>query len=152
VEYQQRNYSCGPAAVRAALYVLGHSVQEATIRKWAKTTPEGTDEHGIMRAIHQYGHGTTEFQSDLIGKSWEWLRSSLRRGRPVLICVKQWNHWETVIGTLGKKVIVFDPDRPPAGQRRKYSGLKFYSQADLMPRWGCLDEDGKNYYYGISIY
>lgn len=152
MELQERAYSCGPAAIRSALYVLGHTVREATIRRWARTTPQdGTDEKGVMRAVHHYNHKTKEYQSESSRKSWQWLKYTLGEGKPVLLCVDSWNHWVAAIGTLGGQVMIFDPDKDPKAKRR-YSGIRLYNQQDLTYRWGCLDEDGKTYYYGISIY
>ena len=151
MEFQQRAYTCGPAAVRAVLYVLGHNVLEATIRKWARTTPQdGTDEKGIIRAVQRYKHKTKEYQSESSRKSWHWLKTALGRGRPVLLCVDGWGHWVAAVGTLGGRVLVFDPEIVP-GKRRKYSGLQYYNQVELVERWRYTEEDGKNYYYAISV-
>lgn len=151
MEFQERNYTCGPAAVRAALYFLGHNVQEATVRKWAKTTPkDGTDEKGILRALNHYGHKGVEYQSPASRKSFQWLKENISKGHPVLLCVDSWNHWVSAVGLFGSEVIIFDPNKP-AGKQRKYSGLKTYKRQDLLARWGCYDEK-KIQYYGISVH
>lgn len=151
MELQQLKFSCGPSAARAALYVLGHNVTEAKLRKLSGTTPDGTDERGIRRAIYHYGHNTKEYQSESMKKSWSWLKSTLGRGRPVLLCVDSWNHWIAAVGRLGGKVIVFDPDPAPS-KRRRYSGLKVYNEHELGLRWQSVDsETGKSSYYAIVI-
>ena len=147
---QERKYSCGPAALRAALYVLGHNVTEAALRRRAGTTPEGTDERGIRRAVHHYGHTTREHYFNSSRKAWGWLKRTLATGRPVLICSDSWEHWMAVVGVFGGKVLVFDPYKP-AGGRQKYSGLKVYNEADLTSRWVYLEEEDGNIYYSISI-
>lgn len=151
MELQQRKFSCGPSSVRAALYVLGHTVTEAALRRWAGTTAEGTDERGMLRAIAHYGHRGKEYQAESGKRSWDWLRASLGRGRPALLCVDQWNHWVTVVGRLGAELLVFDPDSSD-GRRKKYSGLMVYSKQDLLTRWIYTDEEtNKQTYYGISV-
>lgn len=151
MELQQRKYSCGPAAVRAALYVLGHKVTEAALRKWAGTTSEGTDERGILRAVHHYDHVGKEYQSESGKRSWDWLRDSIARGKPVLLCVDQWDHWVAVVGRLGTRVLLFDPDST-GRRRKKYSGLELYTESELRARWGYHDNNGrKGIYYGISV-
>jgi ABC-type bacteriocin/lantibiotic exporter with double-glycine peptidase domain len=149
VELQERKFSCGPAACRAALYVLGHNVTEAALRKYAGTTPEGTDEKGIMRAINHYGHRTKEFQAESLKHSWSWLKKALGQGKPVLLCVDQWDHWIAAVGRLGGKIIIFDPDSSQG--RKKYSGLKVYNEHDLGKRWKFTETTGSSSYYAISI-
>ena len=151
MELQERGYSCGPSALRAALYVLGHNVTEASLRRWSGTTPEGTDEKGIIRAVKHYGHGAREHNSESLKRSWGWLKDTVGRGKPVLLCVDEWNHWIAVIGKLGGKLLVFDPDSSP-GRRKRYSGLEVYSEQDLGMRWRYTDEDtGRSSYYAVTI-
>lgn len=152
MELQQRKFSCGPAAARAVLYVLGHhKVTEAALRRWAGTTPDGTDERGMLRAISHYGHKGKEYQAESGKKSWAWLKNILGRGKPVLLCVDEWDHWVAAVGRLGGKVLIFDPDSS-GGRRKKYSGLVVYDEKDLLGRWAYHDpETNKNAYYGISV-
>ena len=150
MEPQQRRFSCGPSAVRAALYVLGHTISESSLRHWAGTTPEGTDERGVMRAIHHYGHKTREYQEESIKVSWNWLKTTLSRGRPVLLCVDDWDHWVAAVGRFGGKVMIFDPARERG--RKMYSGLRFYSEQELASRWRYTDKTtGKSSDYAIAI-
>jgi len=152
VKLQERKFSCGPAAVRAALYVFGHNnISEATLRRMAGTTSEGTDERGFMRAIRSYGHKPKEYQAESRKAAWAWLKGTLGRGKPVLLCVDQWDHWVTAVGRLGGKVLVFDPDASP-GRRKRYSGLEVYTELELAQRWIYEDEDtGHHVYYAVSI-
>ena len=75
----------------------------------------------------------------------------LSRGRPVLLCVDQWDHWVAAVGNLGGKVLIFDPDSSP-GRRKKYSGLVPCTEPELWIRWMYEDEDTDGcIYYGVSI-
>lgn len=149
MELQERKYSCGPAALRAALYVLGHNITEASLRRRAGTTTWGTDEKGIKRAVAHYGHSTRENHFSSHRKAWAQLKKTVSMGRPVLICSDSWEHWLAIVGVFGGKVIVFDPYREP-GQRRRYSGLKVYNEAELISRWGYT-EGTETVYYSLSI-
>jgi ABC-type bacteriocin/lantibiotic exporter with double-glycine peptidase domain len=151
VKLQERKYSCGPSALRAALYVLGHNVTEAALRRRAATTRDGTDERGIIRAVNYYGHNSREYTSESLKRSWAWLKNNVSRGKPVLLCVDGWSHWVAVVGRLGGKLLVFDPDSSD-GRRKRYSGLEIYNEQDLGARWRyCDEETGRSSYYAISI-
>ena len=152
MKLQERLFSCGPAAMRAALYVLGHKkISEATLRRRAGTTPEGTNEIGLMRAIRSYNHKPKEYQSSARTSSWAWVRNCLKKGKPVLLCIEQWEHWVAAVGLIGGDVLVFDPDSS-SGRRKRYSGLEVYNEMELAKRWVYIDEDTEEHiYYGISI-
>ena len=147
---QERGYSCGPAALRAALYVLGHNLTESSLRRKAGTTPDGTDEKGIKRAVASYGHTAREHSFNSSKKAWAWLKKTIGTGKPVLICSDSWEHWMAVVGTLGGRVIVFDPYRQQ-GKRRRYSGLKIYNELELTSRWSYTEED-EQIFYCMSIH
>lgn len=151
MELQERKYSCGPAALRAALYVLGHNLTEPSLRRRSGTTPAGTDEAGIKRAANFYGHSARERSFDSSKKAWAWIKRTISLGKPVIICSDSWEHWMAVVGLFGGRVLVFDPYREQ-GQRRRYSGLKVYNEQELASRWGYHDEDtGLSSYYAIAI-
>ncbi len=152
MELQEEDYSCGPAALRAVLYVYHKQVSESAVRKWAGTTPKGTDEVGLRRAMAHYGFRAKEFQTSSVREATDWLKKSLRKGVPLILCVDGWDHWIAVVGTLGNKLIIFDPEPPESRKRPKYSGLKFCLASELAERWASLDdEDDTIYYYGMAV-
>ena len=139
---QSRKYSCGPAALRAALHMLGRRVTERALIKHARTTPHsGTDEAGIVRAIEHYGLVPTPRLVRGAGQAWRWVRRQLGQGRPVLLCTDKWSHWVCVVGSFGSCVLVFDPE-----VKRRYSGLRPYTYDELAKRWGV-----EGSYYGVSV-
>ena len=139
---QERNYSCGPAAIRAAFHVMGRSVTEKALRAHAGTTNEGTDHNDILRALRHYSQRGKEYETKFHSHAWKWLRRRISAGRPVILCVDRWDHWVTVVGNVGSKILLFDPN-----SKSKYSGLRPYSQDSLLSRWNY-----KNTFYGIAIY
>lgn len=154
MKLQERKYSCGAAAVRAALYTLGHKkLSEAAIRKRSGTTPEGTDEEGIIKAIESYGHRAKEYEFSSAKEAWNWLKGTLGHGRPVLICSDEWRHWIAALGRLGGKIWIFDPDSTTPPRRRRYSGLELMSETELSSRWGNPIEGQENRfaYYAICV-
>ncbi|MDP2683719.1 MAG: cysteine peptidase family C39 domain-containing protein [bacterium] len=152
MKLQEEKYSCLPAALRAALYSLGHKVSEFTIRKIAGTTEEGTDEQGAIKAIKYYGHTAKEFESTSYKEAWAWLRSCLENGRPVLMCSDKWNHWVTGTAIFGAKTWIFDPDSTTPSRKNRYSGLELYSKRKWMRRWRyCPKDSNKCIYYAICI-
>lgn len=150
MQLQQRGYSCGPAALRSVLYVYGKEVTEAAVRKWAGTTPDGTDESGLKKAILHYKFRYKEFQTTSVREASDWLKRMVRAGKPVLLCCDKWDHWTSVVGHLGNKITLFDPAKKKNG-RLRYSGLRYYLPTELAERWGCLEPDGLTYYYGIAV-
>lgn len=151
MELQEKGYSCGPAALRAALYVYGKCFTEAGVRRWAGTTPEGTDEEGLKKAIVHYNFRHKEFQTPSVREAMDWLKSNLRKGYPVLLCVDKESHWIAVVGVLGKKITIFDPAKKKNG-RLRYSGLRYLLPMELAERMYHIDDDdGSVQYYGMSI-
>lgn len=152
MERQERGYSCGPAAIRAALYMLGRKVTEAKIRKVAGTTTGGSDEKDMVRAIHYYGHKVTVIDCHSKKEAWAKIKYQISKGRPIILCVNGWNHWITVIGTFGKKIILFDPYKEP-GKQKSYSGLKAMNEKEILDMWGYKNEKDKIplSFYGLVI-
>ena len=100
MELQQSSYSCGPASLRAAFYVLGKRVTEKSLRKFAGTTPEdGTDENGIMKAVEHYNFRHKEVETTSVREASDLLKKSLRKGRPILLCVDRESHWTAAAGS-----------------------------------------------------
>lgn len=105
---QSKPWKCGPAAVRNAFRALGLKVGEDEISKLCGTTEAGTDEHGIIRAIKEYGYTATEYRSDSKKNAWQWLHGSLLHGEPVILCIQAWEHWVVCVGSLGDRVAIVD--------------------------------------------
>ncbi len=151
-DLQPDDHSCGPSALKIALYALGHILTLSAIRRWAGTTEDGTSPKGIIKAANHYGHKAKKFQTSSPEKAWKWLRMSLNKGRPVIICCYNWRHWVCATATFGNKVHIMDSDST-CKQRRYYSGLEIHSKEEWLPRWASPDEKtGEPVYYAISIH
>lgn len=152
MNYQRKDYYCGPASLQNAMLALGKRQSQDRIAAIAGTTEaEGTDEHGLQRAVLWAGLTLDEgqFDSELAAHGWVW--SSLTMGRPVLLCVDRWGHWITAIGVLGKRVVLFDPARYAHNKAR--NGVFTLPRAKFLKRWAAAKRvRGKGpVYYGLAV-
>ena len=130
---QKATYSCGPAALSNAFKAYGRRISEAGVRLHSNTTKEGTDEFGLMAATKALGFHYSVCEETNFVRAYEWLIERLRHGYPVLLCVSNWSHWVTALGSLGSRVTVFDPASDP--NIRKENGVYVYSQHRLRRLW-----------------
>lgn len=95
---QPDSYRCGPFALKYALVMLGifkHEDQIAYIAGsswWA-----GTDEIGLQKAAKRFNVRMKYLQSSNPNDARKMLNKELDKGRPCLLCVKNWEHWCTVV-------------------------------------------------------
>jgi ABC-type bacteriocin/lantibiotic exporter with double-glycine peptidase domain len=132
--------------------MLGRKVREATIRRVANTTTKGTDESGIIKSVYHYGYKTTQINSHSKKEAWAKIKYQIGKGRPIILCVNDWNHWVTVVGMFGNKVIMFDPYKEP-GKQKSYSGLKAMNEKDVLDMWAYESEEDNIplTFYGIIV-
>lgn len=147
MRYQMRAWSCGPASLVNACRALGFRVAEGRIRALAGTTEDGTEEDGLISAARELRLTATPHHGADQAAAWAFVRSNVMDGRPCLICIDQWNHWVTVIGIVGDRVLVFDPAETKKNQSE--SGVHALSRTDLLKRWRHKSEDEP--FYAIAI-
>jgi len=139
---QQRNYTCGLAAVANALECLGIKRTQQQIGKLCYSDPmNGTSEIEIQRALLACGAHVDEWEHKQAPRSWDWLFTRLFAGQPVILCVDDFQHWVTAVGLLGQSVIVFDPALG--------AGLRIYQKKGLLTRWR-LGSGGPSF-YGFAV-
>lgn len=151
--FQERKYSCGPAALRAALYVMGRVVRESTIRRLADTTTEGTDEYGLFKAIRHYGYTWKEYSDKSPTRAWNRIKRNLNKGMSSLLCIsstEELDHWVAAVGLNGGNVMIFDPENP-ASKSRKYSGLKVVDIDDFYSKWAYTKNNTSRYYSIVLV-
>lgn len=147
MHFQTNGYSCGPAAVQNALLVHHRRVSQRSLRALCETNEvEGTDEQGVLRALLAYGYAPDEWSGDVARDAERWLLASLIAGRPVVLCVDRWEHWVTLIGAVGRQVVLYDPAR---GVER----LRVLRWSDLRKRWEAARRDrGRSpRFYGVGV-
>jgi ABC-type bacteriocin/lantibiotic exporter with double-glycine peptidase domain len=141
VKKQSKNYWCGIASIANALEVLGIRRSQREIAKLCDVNAEhGTDETEMKRALLANLMTVDEWHGTDEAEAMYWLMTSLTPyGAPVILCVDNDEHWVTVIGTCGKRLIVFDPSRN--------HGIEVHDASTLAARW--VNSDGV--YYGIGV-
>lgn len=124
-------------------------------RRTRKDCKAGTDELGLIKALRALSDERTTispFETDNRDDAWTWLHGSLSRGRPVILCLDEWNHWVTATGRCGDYITIFDPGL--SQRNRAESGHHVLDKSRLMKRWVYTKKrtakDGKRL-YAISI-
>lgn len=126
---QCADHDCGPTAIANAFEYHHRRIGLRGLRELCGASEaEGTDEHGIMRALITYGCGVDEHADDDARAALAWVHSSLLAGRPVLLCVDRWEHWVTIIGVSARQVTLYDP-------ARETGGTFVLRDKDLRSRW-----------------
>ena len=128
---QDKDYSCGAAALRYALTFLGKNVGEKELRQASQTTFWGTDEGGIVKAARRYACETVVRNYRHFPAAFRSLMRYVQNGQPCILCVDGWTHWVAVAGASHNGVALFDPKSlevaaliKPASLRRRWAHVK----------------------------
>lgn len=148
---QQKNFSCGAAALRAVCqyYKVGPEKESEFIKACRSNSKAGTDWHDMIRAARSFGLSV----KPVMGMKMKELQSYIDLGRPVIVCMQAWDetpqkeknykklnsgHYVVVIGYDEKYVYFEDPVLE--GER----GILTYDQ--FKKRWHDKDSDSKQYH------
>src|SRR5664279_4611930 len=144
--YEQPNrWQCGPFALKHALVALGIFAPEKTITELAGTRRGGgTDERQLRRAARRFRCDLMPIRRHEPELARRELVSQLRRGHPCLICVKEWEHWVTVVKSEAGKFIVLDSE--------KSAVLTIYSWGQLRRAWVYHERDARDRGLDETIY
>lgn len=93
-----------------ALEALGLTRTEDELVALCGQTTEGTTEKGLRRAIAAVGGLNRVIHESRPEVAMLYLLQSLYEGRPVIVCVENWEHWAVAAGTLGfgKRIVCID--------------------------------------------
>lgn len=144
MRYQEREWSCGPAALANACRALGLRASEGRLRKLAGTTEDGTDERSLITAARAIKLSATEHRGADRDAAWAFVRSNVSDGRPTLLCIDQWQHWVCVIGIVGNRVIYIDSSNTK--KNAKENGVHIATRQQLFSRWRCRNEQDEPFY------
>ncbi|HET6401168.1 MAG TPA: hypothetical protein VFH95_07185 [Candidatus Kapabacteria bacterium] len=125
--YPQNNrWQCGPFALKHALAIVGHFVDEGSITRAARTTKEGTDEKMLRRAAERFDSRLIEVRRFTEAAAFKALKAALTKGSPCMICINQWGHWVTIVGFDAKseRFVVIDSEKDPVVRIPAWSELK----------------------------
>jgi len=123
---QSNRWQCGPFALKHALAIVGHFVDEGSITRAAKTTKEGTDEKMLKRAAERFDCRLIEIRRFTEAAAFKALKAALVAGKPCMICINQWGHWVTIVGFDAKseRFVVIDSEKDPVVRIPAWSELK----------------------------
>lgn len=143
-------YSCGPTCVANALYLLGNAqtplakIKRACGTRWWN----GTDESGLRRGLRRLGYEGTEqtwlHKSDA-KQALSWLREQHAHGRPVILCVDNFDHWVLAGGSTDKHFFIQDPY-----EGHKGAAASHHSNGALARRWWSKNRN-EGCYYGVAV-
>lgn len=142
-----RTWSCGPASLVNACRALGFRVSEGRIRALAGSTEDGTGETELISTARSLGLTAAPYHGGDRAAAWAFVRSNVADGRPCLLCIDQWQHWVTVIGVIGDRVLLFDPANTK--KNGSENGIQPLSRPDLLGRWRCRSEVEP--FYAIAV-
>lgn len=130
---QETDYTCGPAAMRAALLFHGVSVPESILSRWCGSSEkDGTHEDEmlrVMRLFYPKSHAKRRF--GIRG-----LQDALKHDHPCIVLIgthKPWSHYLCVEEVHAKSVYVLDPWD---GRHTMLERREFNARWDKENRWG----------------
>lgn len=147
MRYQARGWSCGPAAVVNAARAMGSRISEGRIRALAGTTEDGTDEDELIAAIRGVSLKATPHHSADQSAAWAFVRANVLDGRPTVLCIDQWHHWVTIVGIVGDRVLLVDPNDTKKNMAE--NGIYSMSRHDLFRRWRHPSDEEP--FYAIAV-
>jgi hypothetical protein len=131
-EQQDKEYTCGAAALRYALTFLGKHVAEKDVRRASQTTFWGTDEGGIAKAARRYGCEAVMRNYRRFPAAFGSLIRYVQSGQPCVLCVDDWMHWVAVAGANRNGVALFDP--------KSLEVAALVKPESLRRRWAYLEQ------------
>jgi len=145
---QSNRWQCGPFALKHALAIVGSFVDEGSITKAARATPQGTDEKMLRRAAARFDCRFLEIRRHTEDAAFKALTTPLKEGRPCLVCINQWGHWVTIVGydPRSQRFVVIDSEKDPV--------VRIPAWSELKRRWvfNEYDKDGKlKQYYDLYV-
>lgn len=132
---QPNSYECGPFALKHALGIMGVFANERFLGALAGSTTDGTDERQLARAAARLGYALPTVRVTDAAAARTALENELDRGRPVLACVDQWQHWIAIVARDGDGFVILD-----SAERAVFRVLEW---RDLRDRWGYRVEAGR---------
>ena len=132
--------NCGPASVSNALQALGVIRSQQECEQLCKTSAtDGTTGRNMVKALTSLGFSPAVIREKREDVAALRLRMALHQGRPLVLCVDNWEHWVAAVGVLGERILVADP----ADNELVLS----YDVGALLRRWGGDAAP----YYGVIL-
>jgi ABC-type bacteriocin/lantibiotic exporter with double-glycine peptidase domain len=140
MKLQNDSFSCGIYAIINAAKCFDIHLTKKDVVKYSNTTRKnGTSEKGIIRALKNNNFNADDFKFFYKTCALKKINEELENSNPVIISVDNDNHWCVLVGTLGKKYIVFDSDG--AKYNKLESGIQLVTVSDLVERWANRNKE-----------
>ncbi len=137
--YPQPNaWLCGPFALKHALLALGVFENEWAIARAAGSDPGGTDERELARAARQFDCSLRMIRVHYPEDARQELVHHLEQGKPVLLCIEQWDHWVTAMHHEDNQFVLFDS--------RGQHVIRVLGWDELRPKWEFKEASGSLLY------
>jgi hypothetical protein len=134
---QSRGYSCGPAAMRNALSILGLTADEAHLRKvMGAKAWVGTPDEGFVSAAHALGIEHAHVRDGTI----EALRDETQAGNPCIVDWRHGQHYVCVLAVTDRHVIFADSNPRDTELVRVLTHARF-----LQLWWDSEDTDDRHH-------
>lgn len=131
--------NCGPASLSNALAAQGIARTQDECAAMCKTTAtDGTPPKRLLAAIMAVGRKGVVIKERRADVAITFLAHWLDRGRPVILCVDQGQHWVAAVGMLGERILVADSADNDL--------VLSYSREELLKRWA----EGKSF-WGVVV-
>lgn len=150
VHPQRNKWSCGPMALRHCLLAYGVDVPVQKLVFYSGATRDGSDEFKLKRAARRLKF-TLEFQNHRAAKTAkEAIMSQLEMGRPLLVCINNWEHWIAVLHHSRRGFLIFDSSRPgPVIQLRSWNWLRSKLKVEYSSKWDWYFGNDRRPIYSI---
>lgn len=147
MRYQSTSYSCGAAAVLNASRCFGKRTSERMIRSVAETTPDGTDDLGIVKALNTIGLVGYAFEEIDPDQAIYRIREELRWLNPTIICTQNLQHWVLVAAGTDNfnRYMIIDSARTQ--KNIKENGIHILSEKELKQAW----QTRQGLFFGIHV-
>lgn len=154
VRPQRNKWSCGPMALRHCLLAFGVDVPAAKLAFHARTTRNGTDEFMLKRAARRFKF-ILEFQDHRSAReAYRAMLAQLNMGRPMMLCIDNWEHWIAILDHSRRGFLVLDSSRPgPVIQLRSWRWLRSKLRVRFSLRWAWyFGSDHRSVYSIFPLY
>lgn len=144
MRFQARKSSCGTAALSNALEAVGVQRTEDELATLCKQSVDGTTPANLRRAIEAVGGANREIQESRSDIGVLLVLQALYEGRPVIVCVDNWEHWACAVGVLGfgQRIVCVD-----SGD----NDLIVVRTLDLFMEWWAGPAGLKKRFYAIVV-
>jgi len=143
---QNDRWRCAAISVYNALHLLGDfSNSLKKIVRACNTNGDGTDDYELLRGIQRLGYKGVMKQvkiknRDDIEGIFTWIDKQQSKGRPIILCCVDFDHWVTLYGRHSNRYIIMDPmngNKYEEATKKQLTVYSIYVDEDNEEKWFC---------------